>query len=78
MKLFYRYLINYTLQAMIMMQLIWLGVLGIFVFFGGTDMTWSYITAIYPQPFFLALSTVAPFMVAIPVALANTLVSHSR
>ncbi len=78
MKLFNRYLINYTLQAMVIMQIIWLAILGIFVFFGGTDMTWNYITAIYPQPFFLALSTVAPFMVAIPVALANTLVSHSR
>ena len=78
MKLFNRYLINYTLQAMIMMQLIWLGVLGIFVFFGGTDMTWSYIKAIYPQPFFLTLSTVVPFCVAIPVAIANTLVTRSR
>jgi hypothetical protein len=78
MKLFNHYLINYTLQAMIIMQVIWLAVLGIFVFFGGTDMTWNYIKAIYPQPFFLTLSTVVPFCVAIPVAFANTLIFRCK
>ena len=77
MKLFNRYLINYTLQAMIIMQLIWLIVLTVFVSLGGLEMTWNYIQAIYPQPFFLALSTVVPFIVAIPVAFANTLVRVS-
>ena len=77
MKIFYRYLFSYTMQAMIFMQLIWLAVLCLFVWFGGLDMTWNYIQAIYPQPFFLALSTVVPFIVAIPVALANTLVRVS-
>jgi len=77
MKLFLSYLLNYTMQAMIIMQLIWLIVLTVFVSFGGLDMTWNYIQAIYPQPFFLALSTVVPFIVAIPVALANTLVRVS-
>ena len=77
MKLFLSYLLNYTMQAMIIMQLIWLIVLTVFVSFGGLDMTWNYIQAIYPQPFFLALSTVVPFIVAIPVAFANTLVRVS-
>ena len=77
MKIFCRYLFSYTMQAMIIMQLIWLAVLCLFVWLGGLDMTWNYIQAIYPQPFFLALSTVAPFIVAIPVALANTLVRVS-
>ena len=77
MKIFSRYLFSYTMQAMIIMQLIWLVVLATFIYFGGLGMTWNYITAIYPQPFFLALSTVVPFIVAIPVALANTLVRVS-
>jgi len=77
MKTFSRYLLNYTMQAMIIMQLIWLIVLTVFVSLGGLDMTWNYIQAIYPQPFFLALSTVVPFMVAIPVAFANTLIHDS-
>ncbi len=77
MKIFSRYLFSYTMQAMIIMQLIWLAVLCLFVWLGGLDMTWNYIQAIYPQPFFLALSTVVPFIVAIPVALANTLVRVS-
>ena len=78
MKTFSRYLLNYTMQAMIIMQLIWLIVLTVFVSLGGLDMTWNYIRAIYPQPFFLALSTVVPFMVAIPVAFANTLIHDSN
>ena len=77
MKLFLSYLLNYTMQAMIIMQLIWLAVLCLFVWLGGLDMTWNYIKAIYPQPFFLAFSTVIPFIVAIPVAFANTLVRVS-
>ena len=77
MKIFSRYLFSYTMQAMIIMQLIWLIVLTVFVSLGGLEMTWNYIQAIYPQPFFLALSTVVPFIVAIPVALANTLVRVS-
>ncbi len=71
MKSFLNYLFNYTMQAMIIMQLIWLIVLTVFVAFGGLDMTWNYIKAIYPQPFFLAFSTVVPFAVAIPVAAAT-------
>ncbi len=78
MKIFSRYLFSYTMQAMIIMQLIWLIVLTVFVSLGGLDMTWNYIQAIYPQPFFLTLSTVVPFIVAIPVALANTLVRISN
>jgi len=77
MKLFLSYLLNYTMQDMIIMQLSWLIVLTVFVSLGGLDMTWNYIRAIYPQPFFLALSTVVPFMVAIPVAFANTLIHDS-
>ena len=77
MKLFLNQLFNSTMQAMIIMQLIWLVVLAVFVTFGGLDMTWNYIKAIYPQPFFLAFSTVIPFIVAIPVAFANTLVRVS-
>jgi|TARA_B100001079_G_C16378111_1_gene500734 hypothetical protein len=78
MKTFSRYLLNYTMQAMIIMQLIWLAVLCLFVWLGGLDMTWNYIRAIYPQPFFLAFSTIIPFIVAIPVAFANTLVHVSN
>ena len=77
MKIFSRYLFSYTMQAMIIMQLIWLIVLTVFVSLGGLEMTWNYIQAIYAQPFFLALSTVVPFIVAIPVAFANTLVRVS-
>ena len=77
MKIFSRYLFSYTMQAMFIMQLIWLIVLTVFVSLGGLEMTWNYIQAIYPQPFFLALSTVVPFIVAIPVAFANTLVRVS-
>ena len=78
MKLFLNQLFNSTMQAMIIMQLIWLIVLTVFVSFGGLDMTWNYIKAIYPQPFFLAFSTIIPFIVAIPVAFANTLVRVSN
>ena len=78
MKIFYRYLFSYTMQAMIIMQLIWLVVLATFIYFGGFGMTWNYITAIYPQPFFLTLSTVVPFCVAIPVAFANTLIFRCK
>ena len=77
MKIISRYLFSYTMQAMIIMQLIWLIVLTVFVSLGGLEMTWNYIQAIYPQPFFLALSKVVPFIVAIPVAFANTLVRVS-
>ena len=78
MKLFLNRLFNSTMQAMIIMQLIWLIVLAVFVTFGGLDMTWNYIKAIYPQPFFLVFSTIIPFIVAIPVAFANTLVHVSN
>ena len=78
MKLFLNRLFNSIMQAMIIMQLIWLIVLAVFVTFGGLDMTWNYIKAIYPQPFFIVYSFVVPFIVAIPVAFANTLVRISN
>ncbi len=65
MKLFFNRLFNSTMQAMIIMQLIWLIVLAVFVTFGGLDMTWNYIKAIYPQPFFVVYSVVVPFIVAL-------------
>ena len=74
MKTFYRYLLNYTMQAMIIMQLIWLIVLAVFVTFGGLDMTWNYIKAIYPQPFFIVYSVVAPFIVALTATTVRSLV----
>ena len=74
MKLFLSYLLNYTMQAMIIMQLIWLIVLAVFVTFGGLDMTWNYIKAIYPQPFFIVYSFVAPFIVALAATTVRSLV----
>ena len=74
MKLFLSYLLNYTMQAMIIMQLIWLIVLTVFVSLGGLDMTWNYIKAIYPQPFFIVYSFVAPFIVALTATTVRSLV----
>ena len=74
MKLFLNQLFNSTMQAMIIMQLIWLVVLAVFVTFGGLDMTWNYIKAIYPQPFFIVYSFVAPFIVALTATTVRSLV----
>ena len=74
MKLFLNQLFNSTMQAMIIMQLIWLVVLAVLVTFGGLDMTWNYIKAIYPQPFFIVYSFVVPFIVALTATTVRLLV----
>ena len=74
MKLFLNHLLNSTMQAMIIMQLIWLIVLTVFVSLAGLDMTWIYIKAFYPQPSFIAFSVVVPFIVALTATTVRSLV----
>ena len=74
MKSFLNHLLNSTMQAMIIMRLIWLIVLTVFVSLAGLDMTWIYIKAFYPQPSFIVFSTVVPFIVALTATTVRSLV----
>ena len=74
MKSFLNHLLNSTMQAMIIMQLIWLIVLTVFVSLAGLDMTWIYIKAFYPQPSFIVFSAVVPFVVALTATTVRSLV----
>jgi len=74
MKSFLNYLFNYTMQAMIIMQLIWFLILVLYVSLAGLDMTWIYIKAFYPQPSFIVYSLGVPFIVALTATTVRSLV----
>jgi len=68
MKLFLHYQVKYSLQAAIITQIFWLGILSLITCFKGTVFAWNYITE-FGASNFIILSTVPAVVVTIPIAL---------